>query len=55
MREWRAQTDENMKAKDKQIGEMTLQVSQLTSERDRLKSENQMLRRNEKDRKSNVN
>eukprot|EP00347_Sterkiella_histriomuscorum_P007164 403350016 len=55
MREWRQQTDDNMKVKDKQIGELAAQVSALSSERDRLKSENQMLRRNEKDRKSNVN
>lgn len=55
MHEWRAQTDENMKLKEKQIAEMNGQVTQLTTERDRLKSENQMLRRNEKERKINVN
>ena len=40
MHEWRKQTEENMKLKEKQIAELNAQVSTLSSERDRMKSEN---------------
>jgi hypothetical protein len=40
MHEWRRQTDDNMKLKEKQITELTSQLASLTTERDRLKSEN---------------
>ena len=52
MQEWRRQTDDNMNIKEKQIEEFKGQLSTLQKERDRLKSENLMLRRVEKDRRS---
>jgi chromosome segregation ATPase len=52
MQEWRKQTDENLKIKDKQIEELQGQVTALQKEKDRLKSENQMLRRVDKDRRN---
>ena len=51
MQEWRKQTDENLKIKEKQIEELQVQVTALLKEKDRLKSENQMLRRVDKDRR----
>lgn len=55
MQDWRKQTDENMKIKDKQIEELQSQVSTLQKERDRLKSESLMLRRVDKDRRNGEN
>lgn len=52
MQEWRRQTDENMKIKEKQVEELQTQVATLQKERDRMKSENQMLRRVDKDRRN---
>ncbi|CDW71439.1 UNKNOWN [Stylonychia lemnae] len=52
MNDWRHQTDENIKIKERQIADLNGQVQSLTKDRERLKSENQMLRRCEKDRKS---
>lgn len=52
MQEWRKQTDENLKIKEKQIEELQAQATALQKEKDRLKSENQMLRRVDKDRRN---
>ena len=52
MQDWRKQTDENMRIKEKQIEDLSTQASALQKERDRLKSENGMLRRVDKDRRS---
>ena len=52
MQDWRKQTDENMRIKEKQIEDLATQASALQKERDRLKSENGMLRRVDKDRRS---
>ena len=40
MQEWRKQTDENLKIKEKQIEELQAQATALQKEKDRLKSEN---------------
>jgi regulator of replication initiation timing len=52
MQEWRKQTDENLKIKEKQIEDLQAQATALQKEKDRLKSENQMLRRVDKDRRN---
>ncbi len=52
MQDWRKQTDENMKIKEKQIEDLQSQLTSLQKEKDRLKSENLMLRRVDKDRRS---
>lgn len=52
MQEWRKQTDENLKIKEKQIEDLQGQLTALQKEKDRLKSENQMLRRVDKDRRN---
>lgn len=52
MQEWRKQTDENLKLKDAQVLDLQTQLAALQKERERLKSENQMLRRVDKDRRA---
>ena len=52
MQDWRRQTDENLKLKDAQVLELQTQLATLQKERERLKSENQMLRRVDKDRRA---
>ena len=52
MQDWRKQTDENLKIKEKQIEDLQTQATALQKEKDRLKSENQMLRRVDKDRRN---
>jgi hypothetical protein len=52
MQDWRRQTDENMRLKDKQLEDLTAAHTSLQKERDRLKSENGMLRRVDKDRRT---
>lgn len=51
MQEWRRQTDENMRIKEKQVEELQATTAALQKERDRLKSENGMLRRVDRDRR----
>jgi hypothetical protein len=52
MQDWRRQTDENMRLKDKQLEDLNAAQTSLQKERDRLKSENGMLRRVDKDRRT---
>jgi len=52
MQDWRRQTDENIKLKDAQVLDLQTQLASLQKERERLKSENQMLRRVDKDRRT---
>lgn len=52
MQDWRRQTDENLKLKETQVADLQAQVAALTKEKERLKSENQMLRRVDKDRRA---
>ena len=51
MQEWRRQTDDNMRLKDTQISELQAANTALMKEKERLKSENGMLRRVDKDRR----
>jgi|LauGreDrversion4_2_1035121.scaffolds.fasta_scaffold75506_2 hypothetical protein len=52
MQDWRRQTDENLKLKEAQVADLQNQLATLQKEKERLKSENQMLRRVDKDRRA---
>lgn len=52
MQEWRRQSEDTLRLKEKQIEELSTQVQGLSKEKDRLKSENLMLRRVDKDRRA---
>ena len=50
MREWRKQNEENLREKEKTLEQIIEKLRKAETDRDRFKSENQMLRRVDKER-----